>query len=57
MARAMAKAEPQIRLQLRLFGYPSVSVNDEPLRLGDRRALALIVYLVGTNGAVPRETV
>ena len=57
MARTMAKAEPQIRLQLRLFGYPSVSVNDEPLRLGDRRALALIVYLVWANGAVPRETV
>jgi DNA-binding SARP family transcriptional activator/pimeloyl-ACP methyl ester carboxylesterase len=57
MTKVAAKADLAFRLRLRLFGYPHVSVDDVALKLGERRALVLIIYLAAAKGPVPRETV
>lgn len=42
-------------MKIVLFGYPSIIVDNTPIEIGRRKALALLVYLVATRRPQARE--
>src|SRR4051812_1352419 len=45
------------RYLLQTLGFPGIKADDRPVRLNLRRAVALLIYLAETRGAVARDVV